>query len=235
MKKQYFLTVFVALIFLSAINGYSEINDIYCHFTLVEGDVYIFKSNKDQAVKAVVNHPLIQGDIVYTNGNGRCELQFNNGTIMRMNNHTELQLTTVLSPSLTSNKKITTLHLNKGQVFSMNQIYKREIFQLITPESSIKMNARSTNSVLVNKKGHTHIYVMRGKVGVLYDENPQTLKHESIRAGNGYWFKENKMIPEHKKMSADFMLWNEKINTNRFGDLYRRIRSKCGCRVELDN
>ena len=214
MKKKYWITVGISLLLLFSISSRADDSHIYSHFTLVEGEVYIFKSNQDEAKQAVINHPLVQGDIVYTNGNGRCELQFNNGTVMRLNHHTELQLTTVLIPSLTTNKKITTLHLNKGQVFSMNQTYNREVFQLITPTASVKLTSRSTHSVSIDKDGNTHVFTIRGKVEVMYDEKDQTPKAEIIRAGKGYRFNANQMNPDPKTADMDFMLWNEKINNN---------------------
>jgi hypothetical protein len=215
MKKKPILCPFLAFLFISFTTLYAENKDINCHISLVENNVYIIKSDKDQVKKAVVNYPLFSGDTLYTNDNAKCEIQFGNGTILRMDKHTELRLTSILSPSLTTNKKITTLHLNKGHIYTMNQVYGKEIFQIITPAASLKMHTRSTNSILVNKNSQTHIYVVRGKVSVLHDGNLAYQKHEKIRAKEGCWIKDgHKPVRDNQKQNLDFLIWNDYINRN---------------------
>lgn len=194
---------------------FSTNQNMYCHFSLVEGEIYIFRSNQDEAIRAVVNYPLTSGDVIYTNSSGRCELQFNNGTIMRMDKHTELQISTLLSPMLTSRKKITTLHLNKGQLYSMNQVYEREIFQIITPVASIKMPSRSTNIISVGPDGDTRIQVRRGRVDVLYEDKNRSQLQKKLAAGRDYWIKkDNRLTTEASGLDNEFVSWNHRVNQN---------------------
>jgi len=220
MRKIGFGIMTAVLILLCGTQLFSDIQDIYCHFSLVEGEIYIFRFNQDEAIQAVVNYPLVPGDVIYTNSSGKGELQFNNGTIMRMDKHTELQISTILSPSLTSKKKITTLHLKKGQLYSMNQVYQGEIFQVITPTASIKMLSRSTNTIAVNPEGETHVFVKRGQVDILFNGKHQTVRQKKVGAGNGYWIgNDHQPKVQNKNTDIEFALWNQKINRN-FKDLH---------------
>jgi len=125
--KMYLAAMF-GLILSLAVGVYAQEKGAYAHITLVDNEAFIIGRDSDHAVEAVVNYPLVAGDIIFTREKGRCEVQFDNGTIMRLDSDTEVQLTHVLSESLTSRKKITTLHLNYGRLYSMSQSYKREIF-----------------------------------------------------------------------------------------------------------
>lgn len=215
MKSKLWLTVVLAVSGLLAPSLYAESTEVYCHFSLVEGEVYLIKPDQDTVVQAIINYPLFPGDIIYTNSQGRCEIQFSNGTLMRMESHTELQITSILSPSLTSNSKITTLALKKGQVYTMSQVYRREIFQIITPLAAIKMATRSTNHVTITEDNQIRVNVIRGKTGILIDRDQKKVKTEFLRAGKSCRIgKQGLAIEETEIPASDFVLWNREINQN---------------------
>jgi hypothetical protein len=218
-NKFFFIVVFIVAGFLTA-QVFADTSDIYCHFSLVEGHVYVIKLDQDEVIQATVNYPLIPGDIIYSNSKDRCELQFSNGTVMRMDHHTEMQITSILTPAMTSKMKVTTLALKKGRLFTMNQIYRNEIFQIATPLATVKMTSRSTSDIMINESDETRVNILRGKAGILYGQDQKKIKTEYLKAGKSCLIKKNGMeFLKKSKIDSDFILWNREINKN-FKDLH---------------
>ena len=65
---------------------------------------------------AVLNFPIAPGDTISTPDNRRCEIQFDSGTIIRLDSNTEIKIETILAQSLSSSSKITNFVLSKGQI-----------------------------------------------------------------------------------------------------------------------
>lgn len=196
---------------------------IYGHISYVDGEAFVLKPDGEGALKAVVNLPLVPGDVIYTEDRGRCELQFDNGTLIRLDENTEIKLNTVLSKSLTSKDKITTLQLHKGAIFNMNQVYNDEIFQVITPTAAIKMYERSTNLIEVNKDGETEVSVVRGKMGILYGAADKTSKKRFLGAGKSALVtRDHELQAAAVKKDVAFVAWNEYLNRN-FKELHYGI------------
>ena len=142
------------------------------HLSLLEGDVKIVKTNGDM-LRGKTNYPLVTGDVILTGKTGRCEIQLSNGTLLRLDKNSDIKLVSLLTDSVTSNKKISTVKLMSGSIYTMAQIYKQEILQIITPQISVKMENRSTNLIRTCEK-ESSIHVIRGKVRVLYGNQRKT-------------------------------------------------------------
>jgi len=202
---------------------YGEEGMVYGHISYMENDAYVLKPGEEKALKGMVNLPLVPGDILYTEDKGRVEIQFDNGTIIRLDKNSALKIDTVLSKSLTSRNAITTLQLTRGQIYSKNQVYKKEIFQVITPHAAVNMLTRSTNLIRVTDKGQTQIVVSRGKVGVLAGKEKNSLKTQYLGAGKGVLIGADFTLkPNNQVKDKDFGLWNEKIDAD-FKELHYGI------------
>lgn len=214
MKRKLFIVA--ALLIGLLITGSQLMNaaeSIYGHISYVEANPKVIRVDKSQE-DGVVNLPLAPGDQVVTNGKSRCEIQFDNGTVMRLDKNSHLKIVTVLAPSLTSKWKLTTIQLMKGNLYSLNQSYNLERFQVLTPNAAINMKRNAVSTICLRDKGETHIFTDRGKVKVLYGDHPKALKTESIRSGNGFL-----VTTEHKCVSdmsrdVDFLAWNQYIDRN---------------------
>lgn len=179
------------------------------HFSLLEGDVKIVKTNGDM-LKGNINYPLVTGDVILTGKTGRCEIQLSNGTLLRLDKNSDIKLVSLLTDSVTSNKKISTIKLMSGSVFTMAQIYKNEILQIITPQVSVKMENRSTNLIRTNEK-ESSIHVLRGKVGVLYGNQSKAY----IKSGEFVIFpRKGKKHSSKFNKDDEFISWNKSINKN---------------------
>ncbi len=204
--KKYFI-LFPLFIFFTFIN-LSGIESSG-HFSLLEGDVKIVKTNGDM-FKGKTNYPLVTGDVILTGKTGRCEIQLSNGTLLRLDKNSDIKLISFLTDSVTSNKKISTVKLMNGSIYTMAQIYKQEILQIITPQISVKMENRSTNLIRTSEK-ESSIHVIRGKVGVLYGEKSKTY----LKSGEYVIFpRKGKKHTAKFKNNDEFISWNKSVNRN---------------------
>jgi hypothetical protein len=186
---------------------------IYGHVTYIESTPKVIRS--DQTVEdAVINLPLAPGDIIETDGDSRCEFQFDNGTVMRLDKDSRLKIVTVLAKSLTSKWKITTIELQKGKLYSINQAYNMEKFQVITPNAAIHLKRSSKSIIGIGANEETNIAVFRGKPTVMFGGEVKSLKKKSIKSGQGYIItKDNKLI-EGENSNFEFLTWNQYVDKN---------------------
>lgn len=223
MKKKPLLSVFLLgflFIFVSG-NLYSEADAVstYGHISYVDKGATVIRQDKSEH-KAVVNLPVAPGDQIVTPKDGRCEIQFGNGTIIRLDKNTRLKVTTILAPTLTSKWKVTTLHLMRGQLYTMIQSYNREMFQVITPNVAIDLKKRSASTIELTDTGETFIYPDKGKFKLLYGKDIESVKTAVAKAKKGYLITTDHEIKFVKdKRDVDFIGWNEYINRN-FKDLH---------------
>lgn len=223
MKRKSVLSIVVVLVMLFSIRASAVTDSIYAHISYIDGEAFVIRSAEDKPVNALVNLPLLSGDTIFTGDKGRCEIQFGNGTLIRLDKKTRLKVGTVLSKGLTGEKKITTLKLDSGHIFSMSQVYKGEIFQVVTETAAVKMINRSTNSIRVNETEGTHVYVNRGEVGVLYGNLEKSPKKIFVKSGKGFWITPAAGTKQdNSKANKEFYLWNEMVNKN-FKELHYGI------------
>jgi hypothetical protein len=191
----------------------------YGHISYVDKEAKVIRQDHTEH-KAAANLPVAPGDQVITGNKGRCELQFDNGTIIRLDKNTRLKVTTVLAPSLTSRWKVTTLHLLDGQIYSMVQSYNREMFQVITANAALDLKRRSSAVIKARGNGDTFIYVVKGKFKVMYGEDTDSVKTAKLKSGNGYTITaDHQMRIGDDFRDIDFMGWNDYITRN-FKDLH---------------
>ena len=79
-------------------------------------DPVVFRMGDPASEKAVLNLPLGPGDTIQTSSQRRCEIQFDTGTLIRLDFDTRVQIETILADSLSSSKKISNFILEKGRV-----------------------------------------------------------------------------------------------------------------------
>lgn len=193
----------------------------YGHISYFEGDVLVTRLD-GQVDDAKVNLPLVPGDLIATGSDGRVEFQFDNGSIFRLDRNTELKLVTVLAPSLTSRWKITTLNLLRGQSYSINQSYRFEMFQVITPKAAVFLKNSSTIVIAVEDGGETRVFSERGKARVMFGRGINALNEETVRSGRGFRITAGDRFVPDEKRDPDFLAWNKWVNKD-FKDLHYGI------------
>ncbi|MDQ1351237.1 MAG: FecR protein [Acidobacteriota bacterium] len=189
-----------------------EEGSIYGHISYIEGNPKVIRADQTQE-DGVVNLPIAPGDVVLTNDNSRCELQFDNGTVMRLDKQSRLKVVTVLAKSLTSNWKITTLELQEGKLYSINQSYNRECFQVVTPNAAINLKNNSMATIML-KGGESHLACDRGKFDVMYGGEIKNLQADTVHKGESYIVNADNKFLKNEKRDIDFLAWNQYINNN---------------------
>ncbi|MCJ7643273.1 MAG: FecR domain-containing protein, partial [Candidatus Aminicenantes bacterium] len=142
--------IFVIAVSLSASDNYKIVDGprdfYYGHISFTEtgpeGDgPVILREGRTAPEPAVLNAPLGPGDIIRTTDVRRCEVQFDTGTIVRLDVSTELKIETICARSLSRTNGISNLALTKGRVYIMYKEYdSREIFQVLTANAAVRMN-----------------------------------------------------------------------------------------------
>ncbi len=224
MKKHLIiLTLLVITFVLTPGDAYvyaSESESIYGHISYAEGNPKVIRADRTQE-DAIVNLPVAPGDMIVTGDKSKYELQFDNGTIMRLGKNSRLKVITVLAQSLTSSWKITTLKLTRGKLYTINQSYNRERFQIITPNTAIHLKNNSISTIHL-REGETHIFCDRGKFNVMYGGKVNSLKTVTIQKGDGYSITTDHQLIKNGQRDIDFLSWNQYLNKN-FKELHYGI------------
>jgi hypothetical protein len=176
----------------------------------------ILREGKTAPEAAVLNFPIAPGDTVITPEHARCEIQFDTGTVIRLDSNTELKIETILAQSLSSSFNLTNLVLKKGQVYTIYKQYKPdEVLQLLAPNASVKLKHNTRLMMRANIDGSTDVQVWGGQASVLYGESEQALEQVSVKKSMALTVSSTNTaeFTEYKN-SAEFYLWNQDINQN---------------------
>jgi hypothetical protein len=216
MRKKIFLFVlfFVFTAFILFANQVYE-NPHYGHITLLKGKVTV-KRLDGGINNAKLNFPIAAGDLIITGKDAHCELQFDNGTIIRLDKDTKLKVNLISAKSLLSSKKITTLFMESGVIYSIVNTYNRELFEVQTDNATVLMHKNSTNIIAYKpKSGDTMLFVKRGQSKIKYGKDVKHLKTKKIKKRQAIKIsKDSKLLQSDVIEFNDFLLWNKKINDN---------------------
>ncbi len=201
--------------------GYEE--DFYFgHITYVEmpesgNSPVIIRAGREAAEEAVLNVPIIPGDVIMSQ-DGRVELQFDNGTIVRLDKNTEIKVETILAPSLSSMKKVSNLVLSKGRAYLMYKRYDSfELFQVITPQTAVKLDHHAVAMLQVAEDGRTEVAVRNQKAYLMTGSGgpKNRLEETVVEKGKKVVVKSTGEVQLGDYAATDdFLAWNEEINAN---------------------
>jgi hypothetical protein len=224
-QKDLFLGLCLALLLIvrPVFSGYKVVNgpkDFYFgHISYSEikndgKDPLVFREGQTRPEVAILNLPLGPGDTIKTSDSRRCEVQFDNGTIVRLDLNTDLKIETILAQSLSTAKKLSNLLLAKGQIYVMyNKYNSLEIFQVITPGAAVKLDHNAVAFIKVTEGGNADVQVERGKVNLLYGPDKFHIYQTKIRQNQRFIASEDDQVrPEEYTVLSDFKSWNESIN-----------------------
>lgn len=184
-------------------------------------DPLVFRDGQKAPETAELNFPIGPGDTIRTSDCRRCEVQFDNGTIVRLDHDTELLVGTVLAQSLSSMKRISNLVLNKGRVYVMYKKYdSSELFQVLTPNTAVKLGHHGVAVLETASDGSSSIQVERGDARLLFGRNEDQLQEKKVKKLERWVVsREHNAQPSAFIPSDDFLEWNRIINEN-FSELH---------------
>ncbi len=129
--------------------------------SLIEGDVQVRTEDTGEWVPASINMPLTDGDQLWVPEGGRTELQLRDGTFLRLDENSALEILTVEKDSFQ-------VYLTEGRSYANFRGLKGSLLQVDTPDSSIRVYDRSNFRIETRQDGYTDISVYGG---VVYAEN----------------------------------------------------------------
>ncbi len=179
-------------------------------------DPVVYREGQTLPEVALLNLPLGPGDIIQTSDARRCEIQFDNGTIVRLDFATELKIETILAKSLSSAKKLSNLLLAKGQVYIMHKRYdSMEIFQVMTPRAAVELDHNSVAFIKLTPEGDTDVQVERGKARLLFGPDQSHVYQVRVAKNERYLISaDNRAEPAAFVEGSDFIAWNVFVNEN---------------------
>ncbi len=148
------------------------------HISLIEGDVQVRTEDTGEWVPASINMPLFDGDRIWVPEGGRTELQLRDGTFLRLDETSALEILTIDRDSFQ-------FYLTEGRSYANFRGLKGSLLQIDTPDSSIRAYDRSNFRIETTQDGYTDISVYRG---VVYAENREG--RTSVNGGNTLSFRE---------------------------------------------
>ena len=177
-------------------------------------DAVVFRKGEATPEKAVLNFPLGPGDIIQTSSRKRCEIQFDTGTIIRLDLETRVRIEAILAQSLSSNKQISNVILEKGRIYVMYKRYNRpEIFQVVTANAAFKLEHNSVCVVQAGDAKPSDIWVDQGKVRILYGPRADKTDDHTLKKSRQMRVSlENTLVPLAETRDAGFASWNQDMN-----------------------
>jgi tRNA(Leu) C34 or U34 (ribose-2'-O)-methylase TrmL len=174
---------------------------------------------------AILNLPLGPGDVIRTPGDRRCEIQFDSGTIVRLDFDTELKIGTILAQSLSATDRLSNLELNRGRIYVMYKEYdSREMFQVLTASAAVKLSHKTVATISVAADGSTEAQVKSGKASLMFGPEEKSLKKETVRKMEGVTVRGLQAQREPYAADTDFEQWNERINAH-FAELHQGMNA----------
>lgn len=125
--------------------------------SLIDGDVQIRTEETEEWVAASINMPLREGDRIWVPEGGRTELQIHDGTYVRLDEKSALEI-------LRLDRSSFQFYLNEGRLYANFRGLRDNLLQIDTPVSSLRAYERASFRVDVPDSGSTEISVYRGVV-----------------------------------------------------------------------
>jgi hypothetical protein len=150
------LIIVISFLLLFPLNSYSSPLESI-RISLAEGDVQIKTEDTGDWVPASINLPLSQGDQIWVPEAGRTELRLRDGTALRLDEKSALDI-------LTIDKNSFQFYLPEGRSYINVRGLKDSVLQIDTPLTSIRSYERSTFRIDVSADGLTDITVYSGVV-----------------------------------------------------------------------
>jgi hypothetical protein len=199
----------------------------YGHISYTEAksdgqDPVVLREGQAEAEAAILNLPLGPGDTLRTTADRRCEIQFDTGTIVRLDFNTELKIEAVLAQSLSASTQLSNLVLSRGRIYVMYKQYdSREMFQVLTPLAAFKLSHNTVAILSAAADGSTDAQVKSGKASALFGPNEKTLQNQTLKSHDRLLLTSATQVQRGAYVAgSDFELWNDDINA-RFDELHK--------------
>jgi FecR protein len=163
--KQFFRALFLSVAMLSLVtaSAFADSQVRIVRLSDVEGDVKVDRNAGQGMEKAFLNLPLIQGAKIATGKSGRAEVEFEDGSTLRLAPETNITFSQLSLRD--SGAKVSTLHLEKGTAYLNFVGTKTDEFALSFGRESLALKNAAHVRVVTGDTDST-VAVFRGDAGV---------------------------------------------------------------------
>lgn len=171
-RKLSWLVLTVAAIFALAVSALADSNVRIVRLSNVEGDVRIDRNAGQGLERAFLNLPVIQGARIQTRAQGRTEVEFEDGSVLRIAPNTIVDFPQL--SLLDSGTKATTIHVQEGTAYLKVAGEKSDEFTInfaretvtLPHAAHLRVSIGDTDAELAVFKGDAHIEGASGSVDV---------------------------------------------------------------------
>lgn len=153
MKQCSVIVIVLIGLLMPGLAGASGLGDL--RISLLEGDVQVKTEEAGEWVPAAANMPLRTGDRIWVPDRGRMEIQMRDGSFLRLDERTSLEVFTLEQDS-------SQFYLSTGRMYVNYRGLKDRVFQVDTPDASLRVYDRAVFNADVSEGGYTNISVYRG-------------------------------------------------------------------------
>ena len=122
-------------VFASEIDAYiPEVTDRVARISFVQGDVQIRRADSQDWEVAVLNLPIVEGDELATDGNGRFEIQFNSYTHLRVAENSQIKFVGLQDSGIALSVPLGTVVLRASEFDGT-----RSFFEIDAPKTTISI------------------------------------------------------------------------------------------------
>jgi hypothetical protein len=155
MKILKWMVLMAVVIFLPALSHSATLGSL--RVSLIEGDVQIQTEDTGDWVPASINMPLKDGDRIWVPEGGRMELQLRDGTVLRLDERTGLDILTLDQDSYQ-------FYLPKGRAYANFRGARGSVLQIDTPTSSVRAYERAVFRIDLLDDRNSDISVYFGSI-----------------------------------------------------------------------
>lgn len=171
-------TLLVLTILLFPALSHADLSGL-ARISLVEGNVQLRGSDAPDWLPVAVNTPLDEGDSIWCPPGSRAEIQLRNGTCIRLDENSSLDL-------LAIEDDFAQLHLGLGHLYARTTNGREQSLQIDTADTTVKIYSRARLRVDLTEEGDTDVSIIRGAAYV-EGNGSRTRLHagEMLTADNG--------------------------------------------------
>ena len=196
--------------------------------SIVTGEVYIQRADANERSSAIVNAPLMAGDVVGTGAKGRAEVQFDSANMVRLAENSEVRLS-----ELTRGRY--QLQVGRGTIlFSVIRESRAQV-EISTPQVSVRPKQIGAYRITVEEDGQAEITPRLGEAEIYTPRGVETVKEGATMMVRG-----SPSDPEFQNAEAikqdEFDHWNaQRDDELKRSTSYQRVSPDIYGSGDLDN
>ena len=168
--------------------------------SIVIGEVYIQRADANERSSAVVNAPLMAGDIIGTGANGRAEVQFDPANMIRLDANAEVRMSELARGRYQ-------VQVGRGTVlFSVIRESHAQV-EISTPQVAVRPTGTGAIRITIHEDGQAEITPRLGQAEIYTPRGTETVKEGGTMMVRG-----TPQDPEFQNVEAvkqdDFDHWN---------------------------